>query len=221
MSKSVGNVLAPKDLTDAFGVDQTRYILMREIPHGQDGNFSYEHAVQRVNSDLANNLGNLAQRTLSMIYKNCDGAYPTPGNFTDEDQRLLKMVQEDAIESIRSEYEKMRINRALEDIMKVAYEANAYIDHQAPWTLKKEDPERMKTVLYVLAECIRCLALLMHPITPVAAEKMLDQLGISKDERLFIHLANAYAIKPGTQIDKPEGIFPRIEAEQDAQQAAG
>lgn len=220
MSKSVGNVLSPQDLVDNFGLDQTRYILMREVPHGQDGNFSEEHAIQRVNSDLANSLGNLSQRTLSMIHKNCDGAIPQPGAFTDEDKALLDRVYNDLLGEMRQEYETFKIHRVLEAIMKVIYEANTYVDHQAPWTLKKEDPERMKTVLYVLADVIRCLALAMLPITPDGASRMLDQLKVAEEDRVFTSLSADAAIKAGEALDKPEGIFPRIELEV-KQQAAG
>lgn len=213
MSKSLGNVVSPGDLLDMYGVDQTRYFLMREIPHGQDGNFSHEQAVLRINSDLANSLGNLAQRTLSQIAKNCGGAVPAPGPLTDEDRELLESAQVKMIESVRGEFEKFHIHRAIEDIMRVAYDANAYIDKQAPWALKKTDVPRMETVLYVLAEVIRCLAIIMQPITPEAAAKMLDQLSVPANARGFDTLNTAHAIKAGTTLPAPTGVFPRMATE--------
>lgn len=217
MSKSIGNVLAPEGMTETYGTDQLRYFLLRAIPHGQDGNFSHEQAVTTMNADLANGIGNLAQRTLSMIYKNCDGAFPDPGEFTAEDQALLKRAREDMITEVRSAFDGFQFHKGLEAINAVAREADGYVDAQAPWTLKKEDPERMKTVLYVLAEVIRCLGIALQPVTPQACENLLDQLQVPADERIFTALSANCALKPGTQIDKPEGIFPRLELEQAAE----
>ena len=159
MSKSVGNVIAPKDLLENYGLDQTRYILMREVPHGQDGNFSHEQAVNRINADLANALGNLAQRTLSFIAKNCEGKVTNPTDYTAEDKALLKSAQVDLIPGLRTEFDRFAFHKGLEHIMKLVYDANAYIDVQAPWGLKKSDTKRMETVLSVLTETIRCLGI--------------------------------------------------------------
>ncbi|MEM8833988.1 MAG: methionine--tRNA ligase [Pseudomonadota bacterium] len=211
MSKSVGNVIAPQDLIDAYGLDQTRYILMREVPHGQDGNFSHEYAIQRLNSDLANGLGNLAQRTLSMIYKNCDGKIPEQSTLTNDDKALLNHANTALYPSIEEEGGKMRFHRMLEAIWRLVIDANGYVDAQAPWNLAKEDPERMKTVLYVLAEVVRVLGISIQSVTPEAAAKILDQLKIPEDQRLFAHMAADYALETGTEIDKPEGVFPRLE----------
>ncbi|MCB1652327.1 MAG: methionine--tRNA ligase [Alphaproteobacteria bacterium] len=209
MSKSIGNVLSPDGLVETYGLDQTRYFLMREIPHGQDGNFSHERAVERINADLANGLGNLAQRTLSMIHKNCDESIPSPGELTADDRVLIDEAY-NVVNLARDEFEQFKIHRALEHIWKIVAAANGYIDAQAPWTLRKEDPARMQTVLYVLAETIRCLAILVQPVTPHAAAEMLDQLNIPEDQRSFAHLNEKNALKPGTKIEKPEGVFPRI-----------
>jgi len=216
MSKSVGNVVAPQDLIDIYGLDQTRYLLMREVSHGQDGNFSHEFAVQRINSDLANGLGNLAQRSLSMIYKNCDGKIPTPGDLNDDDKRLLNHAHERVLIAVREESDKMKFNRALEAIFKLVIDANGYVDAQAPWGLKKTDPDRMKTVLFVLAETVRVLGILMQSVTPESAGRVLDQIKINNDERQYEHIGKDFMLKSGTEIDKPEGIFPRIEASEKA-----
>ncbi len=209
MSKSVGNVLSPDDLVETYGLDQIRYFLMREVSHGSDGNFSHKQAVQRINADLANGLGNLAQRTLSMIYKNCDGVIPDIGELKEDDEALLHKAYT-LVEQARKPFDEMKINRALEHIWSVVSACDVYIDAQAPWTLKRTDHERMKTVLYVLAEVIRCLAIIVQPVTPHCAPKILDQLEIPDEQRMFANISKDYALKAGVKIDKPEGVFPRI-----------
>ncbi|MBU0858699.1 MAG: methionine--tRNA ligase [Alphaproteobacteria bacterium] len=210
MSKSIGNVIAPADLVERYGVESARYFLLREVPFGNDGDFSHEQAVQRINSELANGLGNLVQRTLSQIHKNCEEKIPQPGEFTDDDKKLLKMAQEDLLPAMRNELDRQRFHKALEAIVQVVYDANAYIDVQAPWALKKTDVARMNTVLYVLAETIRCIGLAMQPVTPTAAAKILDQLVVPQDQRTFMSMDAASALKAGDTIPKPEGVFPRI-----------
>lgn len=215
MSKSVGNVLSPTGMIDTYGLDQIRYFLMREIPHGQDGNFSHEQAITRMNADLANGMGNLAQRTLSMIHKNCDATIPNNDDMNDEDHALLTNINTH-FEKALKEIETFKIHRALEETWRGVSAANGYIDAQEPWKLKKENPERMATVLYTLSEAIRRLAIMIQPVTPKAAAAILDQLKIAEDERQFEHAKNTYTLKSGTQIDKPEGVFPRIIEEEAA-----
>ncbi len=216
MSKSLGNVIAPHDLVERYGVDQARYFMMREVPFGNDGNFSHQSAVERINADLANGIGNLAQRSLSMIYKNCDGVIAKAGDLTAEDKALLDLARREMIAEVRAELDLQRFHKAIDKIIRVANEGNVYIDQQAPWKLKNDNPERMGTVLYVLAETIRCLALIMQPLTPESAARMLDQLKIGEDARSFETLSPDHALKPGTKIDKPEGVFPRLEMTQEA-----
>lgn len=210
MSKSTGNVMSPNGLVETYGLDQIRYFLMREIPHGQDGNFSHEKAVTRINADLANGLGNLAQRTLSMIHKNCDAEIPQPGDFTAEDLSLLSLAQTTTLSLARKSFDEFAIHEALKTIWGTVKAADQYVDEQAPWTLKKEDPARMATVLYVLAETIRCLGILVQPVVPDAAGRLLDQLKIESSDRSYDRLADEHKMNPGTPIDKPEGVFPRI-----------
>ncbi len=209
MSKSIGNVLSPDELIETYGLDQIRYFLMREVSHGSDGNFSHKQAVQRINADLANGLGNLAQRTLSMIYKNCDGSIPEPKNLTKDDNSLLNKVYT-MLGQVRPNFDNMKINRALEHIWSVVGACDAYVDANAPWALKKTDIERMNTVLYVLAEAIRCLSIIVQPVVPYCAPKILDQLEISENERSFEHISADHALKSGMKINKPEGVFPRL-----------
>ena len=208
MSKSLGNVLSPDALVDEFGLDQIRYFLLREVPYGNDGSFSREGIIQRINSDLANDLGNLAQRVLSMINNNCDAAVPAPGEFTGEDRALLAQAH-GALEAARAHFEVQAFHEALEVIWKIVRAANAYVDHQAPWELRKSDPERMATVLYVLAEVIRHLGILCQPYMPDASARLLDQLEIAADKRDFAALGADDALTSGTVLPKPSGIFPR------------
>jgi len=210
MSKSIGNVIAPKELIERYGVEQTRYVLMREVAFGNDGNFSRESATNRINAELANNLGNLVQRTLSMINKNCDAKVPTPGILEDVDKALLQKAGQEMLVQVRGEFEKMQFSKAIEEFISVSHAANLYIDEQAPWTLKKTNPARMATVLYVLAEVIRNLGLIIQPFTPVAAQKILDQVAVGANERDFSFIGEAHALKAGTALPVPAGVFPRI-----------
>ena len=218
MSKSIGNVVSPHALVDAYGLDQTRYFLMREVPFGLDGDFSRANMVTRMNADLANNIGNLAQRSLSMIQKNCDGCVPASGILTEKDQQLLDAVRvtycdPDTKRRIEEQVEACKFDQILKDIVAMSSMANEYIDEQAPWQLKKTDPERMATVLYVLAEAVRCIAIMLQPFMPDSAAKLLDQLAIPPETRLFMHLTSDFALKSGTPLPVPAGVFPRFNAE--------
>jgi methionyl-tRNA synthetase len=214
MSKSLGNVISPRALVDKFGADASRYALMREVTFGQDGDISWPLMTARINAELANNIGNLVQRTLSQINKNCDGKVPQPGILEDVDHALLNHAGQEMLINVRGEFEKLQFSRALEEIVRIANAANAYIDEQAPWTLKKTDPARMQTVLYVLAEAIRNLGLILQPFVPVAANRILDQVAVAADARDFIYIGAQHALQPGTALPKPEGVFPRIVEEE-------
>jgi methionyl-tRNA synthetase len=213
MSKSLGNVVTPASLVEAYGLDQIRYFLLREVPYGSDGSFSHETITQRVNSDLANDLGNLAQRVLSMIAKNCDGAVPAPGEQSADDEALLTAAR-GALEQTREAMERQAIHRALEAIWQVVAAANRYVDTQAPWALAKSDRARMASVLYVLAEVIRQVATLTQPVMPTASGKILDQLAVPAEARTFAALGRDDVLVPGTALPKPKGVFPRyVQAE--------
>lgn len=208
MSKSLGNVVAPQALIDDYGLDPTRYFLLREVPFGNDGDFSRRAMVNRLNGDLANDYGNLVQRVLSMVTKNCDGAVPTPGSFTEADQRLLDAAR-GLLPAVRAEMQVQAFHKALDALWAVIGDANRYVDEQAPWALRKSDPARMHTVLYVLAESIRCIALLTQPVMPDASAKILDQLAVPTDARSFAFLDAAHALVAKTPLPAPQGVFPR------------
>lgn len=209
MSKSLGNVIAPDHLVSTYGLDQTRYFMLREVIFGNDGDFAHNNMVMRSNAELANNIGNLTQRTLSQIAKNCDGKVPQPGILEDADKELLEKCGQTMLVAVRGEFEKLQFSRAIEEIVQAANAANLYIDAQAPWTLKKTDQARMQTVLYVLAEAIRNIGLILQPFTPSASAKMLDQVAVLESERDFVHIGAAHALKPGTALPAPSGVFPR------------
>ena len=210
MSKSLGNVLSPHDLASRYGIDQLRYALLREVTFGQDGDFSHASAATRINAELANNIGNLSQRTLSQIAKNCEGRVPMPGLLEDADKELLHICGQELLVTIRAEMEKAQFSKVIEEIVKAGHAANLYIDTQAPWTLKKTDMARMNTVLYVLAEAIRNIAILLQPFCPGAAAKMLDQLSIDPEARQFDNVGSLHALAAGTALPTPTGVFPRI-----------
>ncbi len=213
ISKSLGNVIDPFWLIEKYGLDQVRYFLLREVPFGKDGDFSHASMVHRMNGDLANDFGNLAQRVLSMIAKNCNGCVPLHGDFTDEDNQLLGAAH-GLLVKVGESMDVQAFHEALETIWTVIRAANVYVDRQAPWKLKKENPERMGTVLYVLAETVRHLALLTQPFMPQSSERMLDQLSVSPEHRAFSFFGPEHALVPGTGLPKPQGVLPRyVEAE--------
>jgi methionyl-tRNA synthetase len=211
ISKSLGNVIDPLQLAADFGLDQIRYFLLREVPFGNDGDLSRRAIIGRMNGDLANDFGNLAQRVLSMVAKNCDNAVPQPGAFQDADEALLELAGA-LPQRLRDEYGVQAFHKALEATWEVIAAANRYVDDQAPWALKKTDPARMGTVLYVLAETVRQLAILTQPVMPDAMKRMLDQLSVAPEARGFDSLATA--LKAGAAVPKPEGIFPRFVEEE-------
>jgi methionyl-tRNA synthetase len=213
MSKSVGNVLDPFSVADTYGVDPMRYFFLREIPFGQDGSYSHEGIVNRINADLANDLGNLAQRSLSMINKNCGARVPAKGTLAAPDAELLDAAYA-LLGEVRPHIDTQQISRALDAIWKVVADANRYFAGQEPWALKKTDPARMETVLWTTAETIRVIGILAQFVMPKSAAKLLDLLSVAPHARGFDHLAAAYSLFPATELPAPSGVFPRyVEAE--------
>ena len=209
ISKSLGNVIDPLELINTYELDQIRYFLMREVPFGNDGDFSHSAIISRVNSELSNDFGNLVQRVLSMINKNCDAQVPQHNELTKEDTDFLNRI-DNLLPSVRESIEVQAFHTALEKIWSEIRNSNHYIDQQAPWALKKENPERMNTVLYILAEAIRQLAMIAQPFVPEAAEKILDQVGVPKSKRNYSQYGINGRLIPGINLPKPEGVFPRL-----------
>ncbi len=208
MSKSVGNVIDPFSLADAYGVDQLRYFFLREVPFGQDGNYSHEAIVNRINADLANDLGNLAQRSLSMIGKQLGGVLPTPGEFSASDKTVLAAA-DGMIEGAREAMKTQQIHQMLSIVWSVVADTNRYFAGEAPWALAKTDPKRQGTVLYVTAEIIRQVAILAQPVMPQAAAKLLDLLAVPQSERDFTTLGGSKRLTSGLSLPAPSGVFPR------------
>ncbi len=216
ISKSVGNVIDPFKLVETFGLDPVRYFLLREVPFGNDGDFSRRAMITRMNGELANDYGNLAQRVLAMIAKNCAGRVPAPGERTAEDKALAE-AGEGLLVKLRAALDTQAFHEAIEHLWVVIRAANAYVDRQAPWKLAKENPARMATVLYVLAETVRKIAILTQPLMPESSGKLLDQLAVPPDARAFGSLAPGRELKAGTALPEPKGVFPRyVEPEKGA-----
>lgn len=210
MSKSLGNVIDPFALVDEFGADALRYFFLREVSFGNDGDYSNEKLTLRVNADLANNLGNLAQRSLSMINKNCDARVPTPGPLSEADTAMLEEVGA-AIATAQKAIDEQLVHEATGAIIAALSSANNYFAAQEPWALKKTDPARMATVLYVTADTVRRLTIPMLAFVPASAARLLDQLAVPADERLLADAAQTNRLVPGTELPVPQGVFARIE----------
>ena len=214
MSKSVGNVIDPIALVDAFGVDQVRYFLMREVPFGQDGSYSEDAIIGRINADLANEFGNLAQRSLSMVNKNLGGVVPQPGELSAEDRELLGVADE-LLLKVRVHFDVPAMHLGLEAIWLMLGAANRYFSRQEPWVLRKsaapQDQERFRTVLYTTLEAVRVAALLVQPVMPTSAARLLDLLGQAEDQRAFTAVSTRLA--PGTPLPTPSGVYPRYQVD--------
>ena len=215
MSKSAGNVVDPAALIDAFGADALRYFLMRDVSFGQDGSYSPEAIVTRVNADLANSFGNLAQRTLSFVAKNCAGELPRGGRGEPADEELRDLVRRTTARDVPALFGDLALSQGIEAWIRAVFACNQYIDAQAPWTLRKTDPERMIAVLATLCEAIIDLAVAIAPVVPRSAARLLDQMGVPEEERGFATLADtgryARLAASGFVLAPPAPIFPRLE----------
>ena len=213
MSKSLGNVIDPGDLAKAFGVDALRYFLLREVSFGQDGSYSAEAIVARVNAELANSFGNLAQRTLSFIAKNL-GSLPADGRAEEADGILIEEVIV-AAAGLKAAFGDLMLSQGIEAWMRGVFACNQYIDAQAPWALRKTDPERMNAVLRTLVRAIRILAIAIMPVIPAGASAILDQLGVAADDRDHAAIDDdgwyARRVAEGAPVAAPSPVFPRLE----------
>lgn len=209
MSKSLGNFIDVRPLVEQFGLDQLRYFMLREVPFGNDGDFSQKALIGRINADLANGLGNLAQRTLSFIGKNAGAAVPPKGALQEADLALLALGQ-GLTEKVRGSISRLAFHEALQEIWRLISAADGYIDSQAPWSLRKTDPDRMNSVLYTLCATLRSIGIVLQPFVPEASAKLLDYLGVGED-RSFALLETPLA--EATPLPAPAGLFPRVVVE--------
>lgn len=208
MSKSLGNVIDPFPLVEKFGSDAVRYFCLREVSFGQDGDYREKALISRLNSELANDLGNLAQRSLSMIAKNCNGFLDSPNELIDLDIELLDKVR-NLLDRLRKHMDAYALHAILSDIWAVIGDANRYFAYAEPWKKRKEDPEYFTTVMWVTAEVLRQVGIMLQPFIPEAAEKLLDMLAIPKNQRDFAALQEPSPLQNGAQLPPPQALFPR------------
>jgi methionyl-tRNA synthetase len=201
MSKSVGNVIDARELVKEFGLDPVRFFMFREMPFGNDGDFSRKSFIAKINAELANGIGNLAQRTLSFIAKNAGGVVPARGVLTEADEAVLALADGLAAK-VREALDRLAFHEALDEIWRVIRAGDGYIDHQAPWSLRKTDLVRMNTVLAVLCEVLKTVGILLQPFMPESAGRLLDQLGM-------VERGIGAELAAGTVLPVPVGLFPR------------
>ena len=210
MSKSLGNILDPLEIIKNFGVDELRYYLTKEVSLGNDGNISLDSLTNCINNDLANNYGNLCQRVFSFLKKNCDSKVPACNKIQKEDEILLNNII-NYLPKLKNLIDNQEINLYLKKVIEFSFEANKYFNDLAPWELKKNNPQRMNTVLYVILNQIRSISILLYPIIPISTSKVLDAFGLDKNERQIKSIENSSFLKPGVLIKKTDILFKKIE----------
>lgn len=217
MSKSIGNVVAPLDMAQKYGLSAFRYFLLSEMSFGQDSSFSEDALVGRFNADLANDLGNLFSRSLSMTHKYFGGVVPECGELLDLDREVLE-IGHNAMANYQSQFEHFQFSRALKSLWELVRHLNKYIDSSAPWTLyKNKDMNRLGTVLYVILEGMRKVAVHLWPVMPSTSETMLAQLGVKfsvEGSDLESETSSWFGLAPGTPVAERSNLFPRQDLEQ-------
>ena len=210
MSKSIGNILDPIGIIKNYGIDQLRYYLIKEVSLGNDGNVSLESLKNCINNDLANNYGNLCQRVFSFLNKNCDSKIPTFEKFSHEDEKLFNNLINKIPELINM-MDKQNLNLYMKNVINFSFESNKYFNDSEPWSLKKNKPERMKTILYVILNQIKSISILLNPVMPISTDKVLTSLGINQSNRTLEVVKNHKFLKPGGTVKELNILFKKIE----------
>ena len=210
ISKSLGNIIDPNEIIKEYGLDTLRFFLLREVPFGNDGDFSKKSLQRRINNDLANDLGNLVQRVLTIINKNLDGKLNKIKQIKENDKKLYEYPKE-ILKKIEINYEKQELHKVIESIWKLISEANKYVDKNAPWQLLKEDKERAGDVLNILVLIIAKIAIFLAPIMPNISENILNKIGLSIKKLSMKDISNDNFLNMSYKIKKPEIIFQKIE----------
>ena len=210
MSKSLGNILDPIEIINKYGVDQLRYYLIKEVSLGNDGSISLENLKNCINNDLANNYGNLCQRVFSFVEKNCSNKIPKPKSFQNVDIKLLKGLTE-SVKDLTKLINNQDLNGYIKKIVDFSFEANKYFNDSKPWSIKQTDPERMETILYTAIEQIKNISILLYPVIPISASKILDTLNLPLDERNLDNINKNNSLDHSKQLKKIQILFNKVE----------